>query len=188
MCLMECRSGSHLQCEACKFKILEVLSSWRFSFSVSSSNCSVFWIFDCIFFTQIISELSISLVVKGPDYLSNFKVLHLCRNLCIHDEILKNFQWLYLCKISSIASLFRVALVIISFMILNSFSVSAVAFVLKSLGQLLEIFVTDISRLPISAASSVVFTYCQGISFFSRIFVYAIFRKLFVVTVSSNPL
>ena len=177
MCLMECRLGSHVQCKACKFKILQVLPSWRFSFSASSLNCSVSWIFDCIFFTQRISELSISLVVKGHDCLSNFNLLQLCRTLCIHDEILKNFQLLYLCKISSMTSLFRVVLVIISFMILASFSVSAVAFVFMSLGHLLEIFVTDISRLPISAAFSVVFTYCQAISFFSRILSTRFFRN-----------
>ena len=177
MCLMECRLGSHLQCKACKFKILQVLPSWRFSFSAASLNCSVLWIFDYIFFTQRNSKLSISFVVKDPYCLSNFSVLQLCRNLCIHDEILKNFQWLYLCKISSMTSLFRVVLVIIFFMILASFSVSAVAFFFMSLGQLLEIFVTDISRLPISAAFSVLFTYSHAIFFFSRILSTRFFRN-----------
>ena len=76
-------------------------------------------------------------------------------------------------------SLFRVVLVMISLLILVSFSVSAVAFVLMSLAQLSEflnhasrfhqsslIFLTDILQLPISAGFSAVFTHARPFFFF----------------------
>ena len=79
-------------------------------------------------------------------------------------------------------SLFMVVLVIISLITLASFSVSAVAFVMMSFGQLSEsvsyagplhqsspIFITDIPQLPISAGFSVVCTYRRLVSFFSLI-------------------
>ena len=79
-------------------------------------------------------------------------------------------------------SFFRVVLVIISFMVLTSFSVSEVAFALILLGQFSEslshalpfhqsspIFSIDIPRLTISAGYLVVFTYREAISFFPRI-------------------
>ena len=75
-----------------------------------------------------------------------------------------------------------VVLVIMSLITVASFSVSAVAFVMMLLGQLSEsvsyagpfdqsspIFVTDIPQLPISAGFSLVCTYLQLVSFFSRI-------------------
>ena len=76
-------------------------------------------------------------------------------------------------------SLFRVVLVMISLLILVSFSVSAVAFVLMSLAQLSEfldhasrfdqsslIFLTDILQLPISAGFLAVFTHARPFFFF----------------------
>ena len=97
-------------------------------------------------------------------------------------------------------SLFRVVLVMISSLILVSFSVSAVAFVLMSLAQLSEflnhasrfhqsslIFLTDILQLPISAGFLAVFTHARPVFFFFTYLVCAILNKLFLVTVSSKP-